>query len=92
MRKPESHPEWVDFGDVAHGRCGMQSQYCSRYVDGRHDSPCLGDGLRFRHRYPQPNGSREVDAKDYHCIEIHRDDVNEFARRVNEHRRQLGQA
>ena len=26
------------------------------------------------------------------CVEIHRDDVNEFARRVNEHRRQLGQA
>lgn len=48
-----------------------QNQYASRFVDGRLDSPDLGQGLRFR----QDHG-------DYHSIRIHRDDLEEFHRRV----------
>lgn len=79
--------EWVSFGDVARRQCGEQAQYCSRYIDGRHGSPHLGAGLRFRALYPDADGTRTVDPLDYHCIEIHRDDVAEFVRRVTEHRR-----
>ena len=83
---------WVDFGDVAHGLCGMQSQYCSRYVDGRKYSetdkyPNLGEGLRFRRNRPNHLGDWTVDPNDYHQIQLHSEDAAEFARRVNDYRR-----
>lgn len=74
----DSKSEYLDFGKVAHGVCGMQSQYCSRYVDG-FDCPNFGQGLRII-------GRRE----DYHFLRVHRDDAAEFARRVNEYRREKG--
>lgn len=77
--------DFVNFGDMARQRLEMQCQYACRYTgavkgDGTIDpdywkgidgSPCLGEGLRFR-------GS----TKDYHFMEIHKDDVEEFVRRV----------
>jgi hypothetical protein len=83
----KTQSEWIDFGRVAHDLCNMQSQYCSRYIDGRLDYPWFGEGLRFRKRTDQG----PVDAKDYHDIQIHRDDAETFAKRVNEHRRSTGE-
>lgn len=82
---------WVDFGEVAHKLCGMQSQYCSQYVDGRHACLNFGEGLRWRRRHPRADGDCAVDAKDYHNIQVHRDDAPLFAKRVNDYRREMGQ-
>lgn len=67
---------FVSFGDVSHGRLGQQSQYASRYIDGVLEGwPCLGYGLRFC-------GSTNM----YHNLKIHKDDVDEFVRRVEQYR------
>lgn len=75
MSKPSrddpSQDPFVRFGDVAIGRLNQQCQYASRFVDGRHGYPNLGDGLRFRGR-----------TTDYHTLMIHRDDVETFVDRV----------
>jgi hypothetical protein len=72
--------DWVPFGTVARDFCGMQAQYASHYVDGRHPgAPHLGKGLRFR-----GTGGKALDTADYHNIEIHKDDVETFVRRVLE--------
>lgn len=71
---------FVEFGPIARDRIGMQAQCASRYVGGAHGNPDLGAGLRFK-------GRRD----DYHFLEIHADDVEEFVRRVLEHRRKTGQ-
>lgn len=75
--------DYVDFGDVARSRLGMQCQYASRYVGGLCDyqnltsDPTQGRTLRFMER------SRPVSSSsDYHCLRIHRDDVEEFVARV----------
>lgn len=75
--------DYVDFGDVARTRLGMQCQYASRYVGGVCDypnltsDPALGRSLRFK------KGSRPVSSSDdYHSLRIHRDDVREFVARV----------
>lgn len=62
--------DYVDFGDVCRRRLNEQAQYGSRFVDGRHGCPRLGDGLRF-----------VGDAVDYHSLRIHADDVEEFVGR-----------
>ncbi len=62
---------WIGFGTIARNRLSQQSQYASRMIDGRHGSPNLGDGLRFR-----------GDPADYHDIKIHRDDIETFVGRV----------
>jgi hypothetical protein len=59
---------WRELGEIAIYRIGMQAQYCAPYVV---EEP--GKGLRFR-----------GDWRDYHEVEIHRDDVEEFVRRVKE--------
>ncbi len=67
--------DFVNFGDVALGILNKQSQYASRYVDGRiDDRPNLGKGLRF-----------EGDPADYHFLKIHKDDIAEFIKRVREY-------
>lgn len=71
---------FVDLGQIARERLGMQAQYAVRYVRGSHGSAELGGGLRFR-----------GDPADYHFVQIHKDDVEEFVRRVIEHRRSTGQ-
>jgi hypothetical protein len=79
MGKKKTDPDFVDFGDVAREKCGDQCQYVSRYVDGRHGSPKLGDGLRFK-----------GDPVDYHFLTIHKDDVETFVQRVMAHKREMG--
>ncbi|OGC55977.1 hypothetical protein A2797_01250 [candidate division WWE3 bacterium RIFCSPHIGHO2_01_FULL_48_15] len=67
---------YVDFGEIAHQRLHEQTQYMSRYIHGRIKGyPNLGEGLRFRQRDPS----------DYHTYKIHKDDIEEFARRVEEY-------
>ena len=61
---------FVHFGDIAHGELGMQTQYASRYISGL-DRPKLSDGLRIT-----------GDPDDYHGLRIHKDDIEEFVRRV----------
>lgn len=73
--------EWREFGDVCRNECREQAQYGSRYIDGRLGYPNLGEGLRFRARYGGP-----LDTSDYHFIDIHKDDVEEFVARYQAHK------
>jgi len=78
---------YVNFGDIARGRCGTQCQYGARYTgidcNGNPNPdywkelgyPDLGKGLRFR-----------GDTNNYHSLEIHEDDVEEFARRYKKYK------
>ena len=65
---------FINFGDIAHGELGMQTQYASRYVSGI-DRPDLAKGLRTR-----------GNPADYHELEIHKDDVEEFIARVKKYK------
>ncbi len=86
IKKYESHEErearleregFVHFGVVARDILQQQSQYASRYVDGEIPGyPNLGEGLRF-----------DGHAYDYHSLAIHKDDVEEFVRRVKEYKK-----
>jgi len=70
---------YVSFSNVAVGLLGQQSQYASRYVDGRHGDPNFGKGLRFK-----------GDPSDYHSLGIHKDDVMTFVNRVLNYWKELG--
>lgn len=67
--------DWISFGEVARRMCGMQAQYCSRYVGGLHGRPDLGEGLRFQGAPAQ-----------YHQMKIHRADADVFVARLRDHR------
>ena len=67
-----SENEFINFGDVVREKVGMQCQYASMYIDGICERENLGVGLRFRN----------LNHDNYHIIEIHRDDVDEFVRRL----------
>jgi len=71
--------DYVEFGDVARQQCHEQCQYVSRYLDGRHGYPNLGEGIRF-----------QGDIADYHDLLIHKDDVATFVKRVNDYRKARG--
>lgn len=62
---------YVNFGMIVRRRLGMQCQYASRHVDGRHGAEDLGQGLRFKGR-----------PADYHELRKHRDDVETFVDRL----------
>lgn len=81
-------PDYVFFAEISHGPngCGMQSQYCSRYVGGWKDIPDLSQGLRFK-QYKPYGGDESVNQADYHNILLHKDDVAEFVKRVTDYRR-----
>jgi len=65
---------FVRFGDVAHRLLNQQSQYASRYIDGKIDGyPNLGFGLRFY-----------GESDNYHDVRIHKDDIEEFIRRYRD--------
>ena len=66
--------DYIDFGDFAREKMGMQCQYASAYVDGSSGAANLGAGLRF-----------EGDPRDYHFLKIHKDDVDEFFARWRRH-------
>lgn len=85
------HPLFNDqgyspFGDFCRGRLGQQSQYGSRYIDGRLEGyPALGEGLRFSNGIGYNGEMQEADPRDYHTVRIYRDDMDEFERRYKEH-------
>jgi len=67
---------YVNFGDITRKKLGIQCQYASRYVHGKIEGwPYLGKDLRFKN---DP-------INDYHSLQIHKDDVEEFVRRVKGH-------
>jgi len=70
--------DYVDFGAVAQ-KCGEQCHYASRYLDGRHGFPYLGEGIRFKNL-----------SENYHFLLIHKDDEAEFVRRVLAYRKEKG--
>lgn len=72
---PENTEDYVRFGDVARDRCGMQCQYARHYLGGEHGSTDLGSDLRWF-----------GETEDYHRLMIHREDADEFVRRVRIHR------
>lgn len=65
--------DYVKFGDIARN-LGMQAQYGVRYLDGLDEHPYLGESIRIR-------GS----TRDYHSLEIHKDDVELFVNRYKEY-------
>lgn len=72
-------PNFINFGDIVRKRLNRQCQYVSRYVGGKCGCSDLGEGLRFREF-----GINVTHSNDYHSLEIHKDDVEEFVRRVEE--------
>ena len=66
--------EYVNLGDVCRQQLGMQCQYGSRYANPRYPQ-YISEGLRIT-----------GDPADYHFMKIHRDDVQEFVRRVQARR------
>jgi hypothetical protein len=73
----ETEDGYVEFN--ADRRLG-QNQYASRYIEGKRGYECLGEGLRFKN----------LDGN-YHEILIHKDDLLEFHRRVENHKNKLCQ-
>ncbi len=72
--------DYVNFGDVARGRLHQQCQYASRYINGEIEGyPNLGEGLRFKGN----------PLTDYHSVLIHKDDVEEFIARYEDHKRNI---
>jgi hypothetical protein len=71
----KSSPEFVNFGDVARKEMGQQCQYACRYFcrNWASEYPFLGEGLRII-----------GDSRDYHSMQIHREDVPEAVRRYKE--------
>lgn len=67
--------EFVDFGDVARQRLGMQCQYARDYLT----EPEISEGIRW-----------QGDIEDYHGLTIHKDDVETFVARAVEWRRARG--
>lgn len=72
--------DYVNFGDLVRKRLHRQCQYVSRYVGGLCDYPDLGEGLRFMER-----GKPVTYSDDYHSLEIHKDDAEEFIKRVKDY-------
>ena len=71
---------YVDFGDVSRQQLDLQCQYGSRYIDGYIDGwPSLSKGLS--------NIGFDIHGcvNNYHAMKIHRDDVEEFVRRVKKY-------
>lgn len=76
----EMSDNYVSFGDIARSRLGQQCQYASRYIDGAMEGWAnLGEGLRFT------GFDRNGNINNYHAMKIHRDDIEEFVRRWQEH-------
>jgi hypothetical protein len=70
----EDNEGYVNFGEMARNRLGRQCQYTSRYLIGLYPYPDISEGIRWK-------GSRG----DYHSYRIHKDDVEEFIKRIEEY-------
>jgi hypothetical protein len=73
----EENKNYINFGDFARNKIGMQCQYASHYLCGLKGYPNLGEGLRFTN---DKTGS-------YHDIRIHKDDAQIFKERLENHRK-----
>ena len=71
--------DYISFGDFARTVLNQQCQYASRYVTGFRGYENLGVGLRFKN----------LDTGSYHDILIHKDDVETFKKRYNEHMKKV---
>ena len=67
--------DYIPFGPVARGRLKNQAQYARHWLK----DPEVGRGIRWR-----------GDFSNYHSLEIHRDDVGELERRVEEEEKRRG--
>lgn len=67
--------DYIRFGDVAIERCREQCQYAVRYLAGVHRYADLASDLRWY-----------GDTADYHKVMIHKDDADEFVRRMRDYR------
>lgn len=65
--KMNTDSDYIDFSEVARKQCGMIAQYCREYLI----DPIVGKDIRWQVKYG-----------DYHFIVIHKDDVEEFSKRV----------
>lgn len=90
MTAPDSHDEYVPFGDVARGHLDMQCQYASRYLTGTGSAPRLGDDLRWHGGDPDALWRALSPDGNYHALRLHRDDVDTFVTRAQDWRRQQG--
>ncbi|MEA2097935.1 MAG: hypothetical protein U9P70_02575 [Patescibacteria group bacterium] len=72
---------FVSFSDVASKILNGTTQQISRYADGRLEDggyPNLAEDLRF-------SGKMDM----YHSLRMHKDDVEEFVKRVEEYREKI---
>ncbi|MBI2545302.1 MAG: hypothetical protein HYW22_01730 [Candidatus Aenigmarchaeota archaeon] len=78
---------FVRFGEVAHRELEMQTQYAVQYTGIPEfrsvrdpNGPNLGKGLRFK--------TDKAVGGNYHGVEIHRDDIAEFVRKVKQYQKE----
>lgn len=77
---------FVTFGDVARELLGRQAQYISSFADGLDkDTPSLSEGLRFKNMLNTRTGEA---TGNFHEYRIHKDDIEEFVKRVKEYQEQ----
>jgi hypothetical protein len=86
----QADDRYVDFGDVARGRLGMQCQYASRYLTGVGATPALAQDLRWHGGDPAALWRTLSPDGNYHALRIHADDVEEFVARADRWRRDRG--
>jgi len=67
----DNEDNYVNFGDVCRGQLGIQCQYGMYYLEGLGGYPNLSEGIRIK-----------GDINWWHELKIHKDDVDEFVRRV----------
>jgi hypothetical protein len=91
MISADNSTEWVEVGDIARHQFNDQCQYMSRYLTGIGGQPRLGDDLRWHGGDPDTLFRQLGPGGDYHSLRIHRDDVDTWVQRVNDHRRATGQ-
>lgn len=72
---------FVKLGDISRALFGRQTQYVSRLIDGTDSEyPNLGESLRFKNVFKDGKGTGN-----YHDYKIHKDDIDEFVRKVKEY-------
>lgn len=77
---------FVLLGDIARGLLGRQAQYISSFADGLDgDTPNLSEGLNFKNMLNTRTGEA---TGNFHEYRIHKDDIEEFVKRVTEYREQ----
>ena len=72
---------FVKLGDIARGELKRQTQYISRFIDNTDpEYPNLGESLKFKNVFREEKGTGN-----YYDYKIHKDNIEEFVRRVKEY-------